>query len=443
MRKFLRRVDVCPGVLFTLGVAFTAPWADAANVISVAATGGGTYTIDQGAGTVTLETPGTFSITANDTNEGESDYDGYVNAVLLDAEATNGTYNIRIASSAGGNNWTTGARNVGYVDVNSGSKRGNLGMVVIDGRWGVKWNGSAFVDVNPSTEKTRIFQANSIGSDSMARFVVAQGPDDVDGRVTAGTLIEVDGGSTSLGWSINTETARDFLGKLHALGSTFVQASFTIGGDFASGAEIHSNESITGTFSFGGDFAGSMIANLDGNSTSSSSGQFNAHVTVVGGFTGSILAKTRSGAGGEIRNKIDIRADFSGSIVAESSSALSSPAWVRINSDAMLPGTWESGGVVTVGGTTYSTPATYNAARVYWVSHLRGEMNGDRFVNNFDIDPFTQALADPNDYDAAYPWLVETRVYHRDTGPLTGGVCTPDGAFNNFDIDCFTAILAG
>lgn len=60
----------------------------------------------------------------------------------------------------------------------------------------------------------------------------------------------------------------------------------------------------------------------------------------------------------------------------------------------------------------------------------RGDMNCDGATNNFDIDPFVQALVDPPGYAQAFP----------NCDPLQGDV-NADGLFNNFDIDPFVAVL--
>jgi hypothetical protein len=63
---------------------------------------------------------------------------------------------------------------------------------------------------------------------------------------------------------------------------------------------------------------------------------------------------------------------------------------------------------------------------------LRGDLNCDGFVNNFDIDPFVLALSDPQAYAAAYP---ECDAQSADVNR--------DGVVNNFDIDAFVGLLAG
>lgn len=58
---------------------------------------------------------------------------------------------------------------------------------------------------------------------------------------------------------------------------------------------------------------------------------------------------------------------------------------------------------------------------------IHGDMNCDGAFNNFDIDPFVQALLDPTGYAATYPGC----------NALAHGDLNNDGALNNFDIDAF------
>jgi len=68
------------------------------------------------------------------------------------------------------------------------------------------------------------------------------------------------------------------------------------------------------------------------------------------------------------------------------------------------------------------------------ISDCRGDLNGDRLVNNFDIDPFALALSDPVGYAGAFPGLDGSRIDHGDLN------C--DGVFDNFDVDAFTLRLS-
>lgn len=61
-----------------------------------------------------------------------------------------------------------------------------------------------------------------------------------------------------------------------------------------------------------------------------------------------------------------------------------------------------------------------------------GDLNCDGSINNFDIDPFVQALTDPDGYAAMYP---NCNIILAD---ING-----DGVVNNFDIDPFVVCLVG
>ncbi|MEW6250872.1 MAG: hypothetical protein AB1716_09510 [Planctomycetota bacterium] len=72
---------------------------------------------------------------------------------------------------------------------------------------------------------------------------------------------------------------------------------------------------------------------------------------------------------------------------------------------------WEPGAVIRVGDTDYfgNTPA----ARIYEISCFKGELNGDRVVDFNDVNAFVMAL-NPAEYEAAYPGLGGSRLYHAD-----------------------------
>ncbi|MBK8915174.1 MAG: right-handed parallel beta-helix repeat-containing protein [Phycisphaerales bacterium] len=63
-------------------------------------------------------------------------------------------------------------------------------------------------------------------------------------------------------------------------------------------------------------------------------------------------------------------------------------------------------------------------------SALRGDLNCDGAVNNFDVDPFVLALTDPNAFAVLYPECA-----------IVAGDMDGDGALTNFDIDPFVARL--
>ncbi|MGE0481468.1 MAG: dockerin type I domain-containing protein, partial [Phycisphaerae bacterium] len=62
-----------------------------------------------------------------------------------------------------------------------------------------------------------------------------------------------------------------------------------------------------------------------------------------------------------------------------------------------------------------------------------GDANCDGVVDNFDIDPFVQALTSPETYAIDYPDCDRTRACD-----ING-----DGAVDNFDIDAFVQLLIG
>jgi len=88
---------------------------------------------------------------------------------------------------------------------------------------------------------------------------------------------------------------------------------------------------------------------------------------------------------------------------------------------------------------------TFDAVGNLWVSAIsegtavllagtgmRGDLNCDGVVNNFDIDPFVLALTDPAGYAQRFP----------DCDRLLADI-NGDGVVDNFDIDPFVALLSG
>ncbi|MBL8880395.1 MAG: laminin G domain-containing protein [Phycisphaerales bacterium] len=63
---------------------------------------------------------------------------------------------------------------------------------------------------------------------------------------------------------------------------------------------------------------------------------------------------------------------------------------------------------------------------------LRGDMNCDCVVNNFDVDPFVLAITNPQAYETTYAGCA-----------VAQGDMNLDGAVDNFDIDAFVDCLAG
>jgi len=73
---------------------------------------------------------------------------------------------------------------------------------------------------------------------------------------------------------------------------------------------------------------------------------------------------------------------------------------------------------------------------VWYLTSLKpfrpGDLNYDRVVNNFDIDPFVLALTNPEEYKKKFPGVPYEYI----------GDCNFDGQLNNFDIDPFVKLLA-
>ena len=101
---------------------------------------------------------------------------------------------------------------------------------------------------------------------------------------------------------------------------------------------------------------------------------------------------------------------------------------------------FSTGGPYTLGATIGQPDANalhsggaYALRAGFWLATapiLRGDMNCDGLVNNFDIDPFVLALSDWSAYQAAFPGC----------NPLNGDI-NEDGLVNNFDIDPFVVCI--
>jgi len=80
-------------------------------------------------------------------------------------------------------------------------------------------------------------------------------------------------------------------------------------------------------------------------------------------------------------------------------------------------------------GTTSPTPGCSGAIQLP-PAHVKGDLNCDGVVNNFDIDPFVLALTDPAGYAKQFPNC------DRMLADVNG-----DGVVDNFDIDPFVKLL--
>ena len=65
---------------------------------------------------------------------------------------------------------------------------------------------------------------------------------------------------------------------------------------------------------------------------------------------------------------------------------------------------------------------------------IYGDMDGNGVLDNFDIQPFELALADPDAYAAQYPYLTDRAVR---------GDINHENGFDNFDIQPFESLLTG
>lgn len=88
------------------------------------------------------------------------------------------------------------------------------------------------------------------------------------------------------------------------------------------------------------------------------------------------------------------------------------------------------GSIIVVGYGYNTATGRYEALLWRSTTTLRGDLDCDGLVNNFDIDPFVLGLTDPEAYAAAFPNC------DRNSGDMNR-----DGVFNNFDIDPFVACL--
>ena len=103
------------------------------------------------------------------------------------------------------------------------------------------------------------------------------------------------------------------------------------------------------------------------------------------------------------------------------------------------------------GGPIYSwqtiTPGTFNSYDHFDIGYegvgvpislaptsLKGDMNNDGVVDNFDISPYEEALANPSQYAIDFPSVTD-RVYRGDINN--------DSVFDNFDNGPFETLLTG
>jgi hypothetical protein len=128
--------------------------------------------------------------------------------------------------------------------------------------------------------------------------------------------------------------------------------------------------------------------------------------------------------------------------------AMAPSSAIAINWDGYEGGDdqWAEGAAIVVGDLNEPNNWYFGntpAARIVDVTCVKGDMDNScdpRDPNTWrpdygDINPFLLALSNPSAYDAAYPALAGSRVYHAD--------CSCDGDVTFDDIDPFTARLFG
>jgi len=93
---------------------------------------------------------------------------------------------------------------------------------------------------------------------------------------------------------------------------------------------------------------------------------------------------------------------------------------------------WNRSGVIDrAGNIAWTAGPTFDSDIRLLRRYAQGDLNCDKSVNNFDIDPFVVALTDPQGYGKQYPLC-----------DCTLADINVDGAVNNFDIDPFVELLS-
>jgi hypothetical protein len=216
---------------------------------------------------------------------------------------------------------------------------------------------------------------------------------------------------------------------LATLGNTTypVSGAVTVGG-VASGGIVRVNSSLTGPLAVNQNLNGTV--DIAGSPTYGG-GNASGLITVGGDVGGSLHVAGQLTSGIRINgsllngpNAYDI--DVTG--------GMGSSGAITVDYDGWHAGhDWASGATVCVNGTTYTgnTPG----ARVYEITGCKGDMDNDEAVNWRDIDPFVAAMNQGTNYDALYPGLAGSRVFHGDIN------C--DNFVTWADIDPFIALMNG
>ncbi|MGE0479162.1 MAG: hypothetical protein AB7Q17_01700 [Phycisphaerae bacterium] len=317
----------------------------------------------------------------------------------------------------GGNG--SGQLNVGR-DFAAGA--GNAGTILVSGsvpsggrvRIGRNTGGAATIQVNGSAAGEV-----SVGNEHRSGAVIR-----LNSGLAGGGQVLVDGpllGKVSITGTTN--------GLVRAAQELAASGLIELTGDFGATGVVRVLGSIAGRVAVSGGASGSIETGA------SSAGSV---ISVGGNLTGAV--KVTGNLAGQIRINGSLPASGASPRIEVTDTRAASGA-IAVDYDGWDSGhDWNAAATISVSSTTYTlnTPA----ARVWEIQPCRGDMNNDGLVNNFDIDPFVQALGSPASYQADYPGLGNpanasdgSAVYHGDAN------C--DGAFNNFDIDPFVALIAG
>ena len=253
-------------------------------------------------------------------------------------------------------------------------------------------------------------------------------------------------------------------GYVYIFGVLAEGATFTIGGELATLLAV--GHDLSGDVTIGGDLTGSLIAydwmsgsltvvgNVDGSYIAfGDSPKFNdmaGTIAIGGNICGNSTIRMADlegiiHVGGSVGGDVHITGDCVGDVLMDGALAdgeadyeieidgVKAPdAIIAANHDGPNPDDDYWYGVVRIDGADYPDPV--EARNLWEVTCYKGDMDNNGHVDAFDIDPFTEALADLPAYLAVYPGLAGSAVYRGDMN------C--DDALNAFDIDAFTLRLS-
>lgn len=163
-------------------------------------------------------------------------------------------------------------------------------------------------------------------------------------------------------------------------------------------------------------------------------GDLTGRLTVRGDMDGKVLVSGDLGGTGRIYVNGALR-DTAEFYQIEIVGDIGSDAAIVIDADGWDGDEWES--LARIGSYGHTFSETDPNFRVWHVTRCKGDLNNDGDVNFYDINPFLAALFEPGDYEALYPGLESSRVYHADLGGggEDGSEC--NDATDFFDVDYF------